>query len=68
MDGRDLRKHIDSDEIADAFAKLVSGGKAGYKTVIEKDKPPIVCKSCTLILTGEEKFCPNCGTKIEKQQ
>ena len=40
MDGLDLREHQESAEIEDAFAKLVSGGKPGYKTVIEKDKKP----------------------------
>lgn len=66
MDGRDLRKQMDSDDVAAAFSRLVSGGRAGYKTIIEKDKPKIYCKSCNLILSGGEKFCPECGTKVEK--
>lgn len=62
---RDLRHLNDSDAVADAFAKLVSGGKPGYKTVIEKDKPVPRCKNCNVVLTGDEKFCPECGTKTK---
>ena len=57
---RDLR-HIDKDQVQDAFSKLVSGGKAGYKTVIEKKTEFITCKSCGAMLQGGENFCSNCG-------
>lgn len=63
----DLRKFQDNPEIENAFAKLVSGGKPGYKTIIEKDKAPKVCPKCHSLLTGDEKFCPECGNKIEKK-
>lgn len=62
---RDLRHLHDSEEIAKAFSKLVSGGKAGYKTIIEKTKPTPKCDSCGQLLEGEEKFCPECGKKLK---
>lgn len=43
---RDLREQMDSDSVANAFASLVSGGKSGYKTVIEKKKIPPKCSNC----------------------
>ena len=43
-----------NDEIADAFSKIVSGGKWGYKTVIEKK--PVIIK------------CPNCQTVVDVKQ
>lgn len=63
---RDLRNYMDDQATHDAFAKLISGWKAGYKTIIERRREPIRCKNCSLILEGEEKFCPECGTKVEK--
>ncbi len=62
---RDLRHLHDSQEVVSAFSKLVSGGKAGYKTVIEKTKPTPKCTSCGATLLGDEKFCPECGTKLK---
>jgi len=62
---RDLRSLHDSDEIAKAFSKLVSGGKAGYKTIIEKTRPTPKCSSCGQTLLGDEKFCPECGNKLK---
>lgn len=64
MDGRDLRDHMESEEVLDAFSALVSGGKPGYKTVIQRDKKKPVCK-CGNYLGGDEKFCPECGNKVE---
>ena len=65
---RDLRSLQKEGVIDDAFSKLVSGGKAGFKTIIEK-KEPILCpnESCKIELEGHEKFCPKCGMKIEKK-
>jgi len=62
--GRDLRSLNDSPEVADAFGKLVSGGRSNYKTVIEKTKPQLRCTACSKILEGKEKFCPECGKKL----
>ncbi|OIO40334.1 hypothetical protein CO154_01375 [Candidatus Pacearchaeota archaeon CG_4_9_14_3_um_filter_31_7] len=64
---RDLRKYMDDPQVADIFGKLISG-KSGYKTIIDKDKPVPMCKSCGLKLLGDEKFCPECGTKVEAIQ
>ncbi len=64
MDGRDLREHMDSDAIADAFSKLVSGGRPGYKTVIERKKIPPKCIKCGRGGEIDQKFCPQCGGKM----
>ncbi len=64
---RDLRKLMDSKEVHEGFSKLVSGGKLGYKTIIEKNKNLERCENCGKILEGDENFCPECGMKIEKQ-
>jgi rubrerythrin len=61
---RDLSNLHDSEKIQDAFSKLVSGGKPGYKTIIEKSKQVERCDNCGNILNGNEKFCPECGNKI----
>lgn len=60
----DLRKYQDSDSIADAFGRIVSGGKAGYKTVIEKKKIPPKCQKCGRGGDTEQKFCSQCGGKM----
>ncbi|NCO11223.1 hypothetical protein CO038_01845 [Candidatus Pacearchaeota archaeon CG_4_9_14_0_2_um_filter_39_13] len=65
MDGRDLRELQESDAVPNAFSALVSGGKLGYKTIIQKDKKKPVCQGCNKYLSGDEKFCPECGTKVE---
>ena len=65
---RDLRKLENDDKVADAFSKLVSGGKMGYRTVIEKKVVEKRCWGCHTKLEGNEKFCPNCGTKTEWQK
>lgn len=63
----DLRKFQggkDAKSIEDAFAKVVSGGKMGYKTVIEKRKVPPKCEKCGRGGDPEQKFCPQCGGKM----
>lgn len=62
--GRDLRHLQNPSAIEDAFAKLVSGGKAGYKTIIERKKIPPKCSSCGRGGDIEQKFCPQCGGKM----
>ena len=54
-----------NDAIANAFGKLVSG-KEGYKAVIEKKQVFLKCKNCSVILDESQKFCHECGTKVEK--
>lgn len=63
----DLRKFQQKEEIQEAFSRLVSGGKSGYKTVIEKKKQTEKCEKCQNILSGWEKFCPECGNKIKEE-
>lgn len=60
----DLRDQMNSAAVENAFSALVSGGKMGYKTVIERKVEPKKCPGCNIVLRGEEKFCPECGTKI----
>ena len=65
-DAAEMQKRMqelqDSNLVSDLFSKVVSGGKPGYKTVIEKDKPQVKCE-CGKILFGDERFCPECGCK-----
>ncbi len=61
---RDLREYQNSDAVMDAFSALVSGKKSGYKTIIERRKEIPKCPGCSKTLSGEEKFCPDCGHKI----
>jgi len=65
---RDLRKYQEDEKVSDAFSKLVSGGKFGYKTVIEKRVEEKRCLQCHAKLEGNEKFCPECGMKTEWQK
>lgn len=64
----DLRRYVNDQRTFDAFSQLVSGGKAGYKTVIERKKETPKCKNCGKELEGVEKFCPECGEKTEWQK
>lgn len=57
----DLRKYQDESIIQDAFSKIVSGGKMGYKTVIERKKVPPKCNKCGRGGDEDQKFCPQCG-------
>jgi rubrerythrin len=60
----DLRQYQEDPKMADIIGKIVSG-KSGYKAVIEKKKEVLKCPQCNIILTGEEKFCPECGHKLK---
>jgi len=60
----DLRKYEDPSSIQDAFSKVVSGGKMGYKTVIERKKTPPKCVKCGRGGDIDQKFCPQCGGKM----
>ena len=61
----DLRKWQSVDTIQEAFSKVVSGGKSGYKSVIERKKHPPKCVKCGRGGDPEQKFCPQCGGKME---
>jgi rRNA maturation endonuclease Nob1 len=47
-----------------ALGKLFSG-KSGYKPVIETRQVIIRCKGCGKIVDECQKFCDECGTKVE---
>ena len=63
---RDLRQYMNDPKVLEAFGKLISG-KSRYTPIIEKRQELLVCSNCHTQLTGDEKFCPQCGTKIEKK-
>lgn len=49
----------------EALGKLFSG-RAGYKPVIETKQIIIQCKGCGKTLEDTQKFCDECGTKVER--
>ena len=54
-----------SESFSDVLGKLLSG-KAGYKPVIEKKQEILMCKTCmTPLLVQKQKFCHECGKKME---
>lgn len=59
-----LKEQINNPGTFEGFGMLLKG-RAGYKTVIDRKKEPIKCKSCNHELKGIEKFCPECGAKVE---
>ena len=58
----DLREFYTNEKVNDSLGQLFSGRK-GYKVTQE----PIIrpCKNCKKPVKSTEKFCPECGTKIE---
>ena len=67
MDAKQTQNRLEEiqqneETIQDLFGKLVSG-KPGYKAVIDKSKPIQKCE-CGKVLSGDEKFCPECGQVI----
>lgn len=64
----DLSKYQNDPQVADVFSKIVSGGLQGYEAVMERKEPEKKCPSCDVILEGKEKFCPECGTKMDWTQ
>jgi hypothetical protein len=65
----DLRKFQNPEtkegsKVADAFSYIVSG-KKGYKAVIDRKKPAPKCIKCGRGGDPEQKFCPQCGGKME---
>lgn len=57
----DLTKYQDEDAIQDAYSKIVSGGKMGYKAVLERKRIPPKCEKCGRGGDDGQKFCPQCG-------
>ena len=56
-----------SQEFVDLFSKIVSK-KAGYKTVVPVKPITNKCKGCGLELDERQKFCHECGAKVEKTE
>jgi len=54
-----------SEEFVDLFSKIVSGNKAGYKTIVTVKPITSKCKGCGIVLEQRQKFCHECGTKNE---
>lgn len=64
---RDLRKYMNDPKTLEIFGKLISG-RSGYIPVQERRVEILYCTGCHLELSGEEKFCPECGTKVVKEE
>lgn len=60
----DLRRYQDPEAVQEAFSRIVSGGKMGYKTIIERKKIPPKCIKCGRGGDNEQKFCSQCGGKM----
>lgn len=68
MDANSIQKRmneIQSDaSFASALGKLMSG-RPGYKPVIETKQVIIRCK-CGKIMDDNQKFCDECGARVER--
>lgn len=62
---RDLRRYMNDPKTQEIFGLLISG-KKGYIPVQERRVEVIYCKGCRRQMNEDEKFCPECGTKVEK--
>lgn len=71
MDANSLQKRMNEIQqdasFASALGKLMSG-RPGYKPVIESKQVIIRCKKCGKIMDDSQKFCDECGAKVEKPQ
>lgn len=50
---------------SNALGKLLSG-RPGYKPVIETKQIIAKCKQCGKIMDDSQKFCDECGAKVER--
>ncbi len=68
MEGFDLRKFQnggdDHQKIKSIMGKILSG-RDGYEAIVETKKEEKRCEKCNWALEGGEKFCPECGSKIQ---
>jgi zinc-ribbon domain len=68
MDANSLQKRMNEIQqdasFSNALGKLLSG-RPGYKPVIETKQVVIKCKNCGKILEDGQKFCHECGAKVE---
>ena len=75
MDANSLQKRMseiqsnatNDPNFQNALGKLFSG-RQGYKPVIETKQVIIRCKSCGKVLEDTQKFCDECGTRVEIPQ
>lgn len=58
----DLREFRSNQQVDSTLGELLSG-KKGYKVI--KEAIIIKCKNCKKAVKSTEKFCPECGTKVE---
>jgi predicted amidophosphoribosyltransferase len=69
MDPNSIQQRMNQIQQDESFSgvlgKLLSG-KSGYKPVIEKKYIQPICPNCQYKLDDTFKFCPECGTKVEK--
>ena len=60
----DLRDQVNDPKIKSTLGELFSG-KKGY---IVKEEPIIkACRNCRKPVKSTEKFCQECGTKVEEE-
>ena len=64
IDLRNFQSGKGARAVEDAFARVVSGGKIGYKTVIEKKTISPKCDKCGRGGDSGQKFCPQCGASL----
>jgi rRNA maturation endonuclease Nob1 len=61
----EIQSNVTNDvSFQEALGKLFSG-KPGYRPVIETKQLAIRCKKCGKVMNDGQKFCDECGTKVE---
>ena len=60
----DLRDQINNPQVKDMLGQVLSG-KKGYK--IEDEVIIRHCRNCRKPVKSTEKFCTECGTKVEDE-
>ena len=69
MDANNVQQRMQeiqsNESFSGLFGKLISG-REGYKPVIEKKQIVVRCTNCGMIQDDNSKFCPECGTKVER--
>ena len=71
MDANSLQERMNAIQkdasFSGALGKLLSG-RPGYKPVIETKQIIVKCHHCGKIMDDSQKFCDECGAKIERPQ
>ena len=60
----DLRDQVNNSIVMDTLGEVLSG-KKGYKVAQETVIKP--CRNCKKPVKSTEKFCPECGTKVQEE-